>query len=87
MAWPASYVAIDSNSHRPRLPRLSFARKPIVSPPALATTSEDAAHQNYDVSPDGKFVVIQTAAGGAEAVLVHNWGRELREKLGGSRRP
>jgi serine/threonine-protein kinase len=43
---------------------------------------EDLTHQNYDVSPDGRFLTVVPTGAGAEAILVHNWGRELREKLG-----
>jgi hypothetical protein len=42
---------------------------------------EDITRQNYDVSPDGRFVTLMPTGDGAEAILVHNWGRELREKL------
>jgi hypothetical protein len=44
-------------------------------------TTEDFTHQNYDVSPDGKFVTVMPAGPPSEAILVHNWKRELREKL------
>jgi serine/threonine-protein kinase len=47
--------------------------------PAGAT--EDITHQNYDVSPDGRFVTVMPTGVGVEAILVHNWGRELRDKL------
>ena len=43
--------------------------------------ASDLSHQNWDVSPDGKFVVVQSIGGEAKAVLVHNWARELREKF------
>ncbi len=49
---------------------------------AFAGESEgDLTHQNYDVSPDGKLLVIQSAGGEAQIVLVHGWGHELRQKL------
>jgi serine/threonine-protein kinase len=47
--------------------------------PAGAT--EDITHQNYDVSPDGRFVTVMPTGVGVEAILVHNWGREFRDKL------
>ena len=54
---------------------------------AFAGVSEsDLTHQNYDVSPDGRLLMIQSAGGEAQLVLVYNWGRELREKLGAGRK-
>ena len=41
----------------------------------------DGTHQNYDVSPDGKFITVTPTGAPSEPILVHNWGRELREKL------
>ena len=43
--------------------------------------AEDITHANYDVAPDGRLLVVKPSGAGASAVLVHNWGRELREKL------
>ncbi len=49
----------------------------------LATTDPpDATHQSYDVAPDGAhFLLLKRAGGEAKAIVVHNWRRELREKL------
>ena len=49
----------------------------------LATTDPpDATHQSYDVAPDGTHFLLRKRAGGeAKAIVVHNWRRELREKL------
>ncbi len=51
----------------------------------LALPSTDAAdptHQSYDVAPDGAhFLMLRRAGGEAKAIVVHNWRRELREKL------
>ena len=41
---------------------------------------QDASHPNYDVAPDGRFLVLKRAGADAQTVIVHNWGRELREK-------
>ena len=43
----------------------------------------DISHTSYDVWPDGKsFLMVKPASGGdSRPILVHNWGRELREKL------
>ena len=50
---------------------------------ALAGTFvSDPTHQNYDVSPDGsQFLVLRQLSSDATPLMVHNWGRELREKL------
>ena len=40
----------------------------------------DATHASYDVSPDGRFLMLQRAGAESQTVVVHNWGRELREK-------
>lgn len=49
----------------------------------LATTEPaDPAQQSYDVAPDGvHFLMLRRAGGKAKAIVVHNWRRELREKL------
>jgi hypothetical protein len=37
---------------------------------------------SYDVAPDGAhFLMLRRAGGEAKAIVVHNWRRELREKL------
>jgi Tol biopolymer transport system component/tRNA A-37 threonylcarbamoyl transferase component Bud32 len=39
-------------------------------------------HANFDVSPDGKrFLMINRASSDAEVIIVHNWAREVRERL------
>ncbi len=40
----------------------------------------DSSHPNYDVSPDGRFLMLKRAGAEAQTIVVHNWGRELREK-------
>ena len=49
----------------------------------LATTDPaDPTHQSYDVAPDGAhFLLLKRAGGEAKAIVVHNWRREVREKL------
>jgi hypothetical protein len=49
----------------------------------LATTEPaDPTHQSYDVAPDGqRFLLLRRAGGEAKAVVVHNWRREVREKM------
>ncbi len=40
----------------------------------------DASHANYDVSPDGKFLILKRAGAESQGIIVRNWVRELREK-------
>ncbi len=57
----------------------SIGERKLVLPGAYLT---DPSHQNYDVSLDGsQFLVLKQADADAKPLLVHNWGRELREKL------
>jgi Tol biopolymer transport system component len=42
----------------------------------------DPAHADYDVAQDGsQFLMLKRVGGALKGVIVHNWGRELREKL------
>ena len=43
----------------------------------------DASRQAYDISRDGRFVVIRGIAENAEVVVVTNWLAEVRMKMGG----
>ena len=44
-------------------------------------------HANYDVSLDGnQFLMLKQAGSAAMPIIVHNWGRELREKLGAGKK-
>ena len=49
-------------------------------------SESDLTHQNYDVSPDGRLLMIQSVGGEAQLVLVQGWGHELRQKLGVGKR-
>ena len=40
----------------------------------------DASHADYDVAPNGRFLMLKRAGAESQTVVVHNWGRELREK-------
>ena len=42
----------------------------------------DASHANYDVSPDGDFLLLKRAGAESQTIVVHNWIRELRAKTG-----
>jgi serine/threonine protein kinase/Tol biopolymer transport system component len=47
-----------------------------------ATYATSPVHANFDVSPDGKqFLMINPAKSDAEVIVVHNWAREVRERL------
>ncbi|HUR91040.1 MAG TPA: protein kinase [Gemmatimonadaceae bacterium] len=46
----------------------------------------DATHPNYDVAPDGRFLVLRRAGAESQTVVVHNWRRELRENIRAARR-
>jgi len=47
----------------------------------------DVTHASYDVWPDGSgFLMVKPVGGDARPILVHNWGRELREKLAAGKR-
>jgi hypothetical protein len=42
----------------------------------------DVSHTSYDIWPDGNsFLMVKPMGGDAKPIFVHNWGRELREKL------
>jgi Tol biopolymer transport system component len=42
----------------------------------------DVTHASYDLWPDGNgFLMVKPAGADARPILVHNWGRSLREKL------
>ena len=56
-----------------------------VLPPADYLT--DVTHTSYDVWPDGRgFLMVKPIGGDTRPVLVHNWGRELRERLAAAKR-
>ena len=40
----------------------------------------DASHASYDITRDGRFVMLKRAGAEAQTIVVHNWGRELHEK-------
>ena len=45
----------------------------------------DATHANYDVAPDGQFLMLKRAGAESQTIIVHNWGREVREKVAARR--
>ena len=55
----------------------SIGERKVVLPGDFLT---DASHANYDVAPDGRFLMLKRAGAEAQTIIVHNWGRELREK-------
>jgi len=40
----------------------------------------DSSHPNYDVSPNGRFLMLKRAGAESQTIVVHNWGTELRQK-------
>jgi Tol biopolymer transport system component/tRNA A-37 threonylcarbamoyl transferase component Bud32 len=42
----------------------------------------DSSHPNWDVAPDGRFLMLKRAGAESQTIVVHNWVRELREKTG-----
>jgi serine/threonine-protein kinase len=52
------------------------ARKVVITGDYLT----DASHASYDVSPDGRFLLLKRAGAESQTIIVHNWVRELREK-------
>jgi hypothetical protein len=42
-----------------------------------------APHANYDVSPDGRQLLVLEAVEDPEIVIVHNWSAEVRARLAG----
>ena len=43
----------------------------------------NASHANYDVSPNGaELLMIRRAGLEPQTVVVHNWVRELRDRVG-----
>jgi serine/threonine-protein kinase len=57
------------------------ARRVVVTADQLT----DASHANYDVSPDGKFLILKRAGAESQPIIVRNWVRELREKTARTR--
>jgi hypothetical protein len=68
----------------------------VTTTPTFAVTSRDilfgdtfvtaaAPHANYDVTPDGKSLLVLQAVEDPQILIVHNWAAEVRERL--SRRP
>ena len=71
-----------------------FMAATVTTAPTFAVVSRDvflddtfvsagSPHANYDVSPDGKRLLVLEAAEDAQIFIVHNWGAEVRAILGG----
>jgi hypothetical protein len=39
-------------------------------------------HANYDVTPDGRELIMVRPVGGEQVMVVHNWRRELKRRMG-----
>jgi serine/threonine-protein kinase len=40
----------------------------------------DSSHPNWDVAPNGNFLLLKRAGAESQTIVVHNWAKELREK-------
>ena len=40
----------------------------------------DASHANYDVGPDGRFLMLKRAGDESQTIVVHDWASELRAR-------
>lgn len=40
----------------------------------------DASHASWDVAPNGQLLLLKRAGAESQAIVVHNWAKELREK-------
>ena len=40
-----------------------------------------APHANYDIAPDGRFLVVSGIGGAMQLVVVHNWVSELKQRM------
>jgi serine/threonine-protein kinase len=40
----------------------------------------DSSHPNWDVAPDGRFLMLRRSGAEAQTIVVHNFAREVREK-------
>ena len=49
---------------------------------SIGESVEDGTHAGYDVAPDGQLLMLRPTGSEVTGVIVHNWGRVLREKLG-----
>ena len=55
-------------------------RRLVLQPAEYAT---DVTHAGFDLWPDGSgFLMVKPIGAENRPILVHNWGRVLREKLG-----
>ena len=46
----------------------------------------DSSHPNWDVAPDGRFLMLKRAGAEAQTIVVHNWGASFGSGRGrGSR--
>lgn len=54
-----------------------------IGPSSVVLTGDyltDASHPNYDVSPDGRLLMLKRAGAESQTIIVHNWRAELRRK-------
>lgn len=75
-----------------------FMSATVITTPSFAVVSRNvvfddtfvpaaAPHANYDVSLDGKQLLVLEAVEDAQLFVVHNWGAEVRARLSGRTPP
>jgi serine/threonine-protein kinase len=45
----------------------------------------DSSHPNWDVAPNGSFLLLKRAGAESQTIVVHNWAKELRQKTAARR--
>jgi hypothetical protein len=75
------FGGVESVSVKAEGTTLTVGERRLVLQPADYLT--DITHASYDVWPDGSgFLMVKPVGADARPMLVTNWGRTLREKLG-----
>ena len=42
----------------------------------------NSTHANWDIAPDGRFLMLKRAGAPSQMIVVHNWGKELKRRTG-----
>ena len=48
---------------------------------ASSVIESSAIHANYDVGPKGELLMVMRSGPEAQVIVVHNWAKEVRERL------
>jgi hypothetical protein len=68
-------VSIDFSAREPVL------RKPVLLFDQMYASSSSISTANYDVTPDGRFIMLRPLAGASRLILTTNWVDELTKAL------